>query len=434
MRLRRGVAAGLLLLAVGCARRVPLPVPETDEYAFPAPAVGELTPAQAKTLREAWDDVLVGDVSSAEGHLVKLRRQAAGRPSVETATGFARLRANQVEPAEAAFARALERSPAYVPALVGAGSAALRRGDGDAAFDLYRRAQVASPGDAAVRRRLQALKLQVTDRHVAQAQSRARAGDPAGAAAEYRAALAAAPEVAGVRLALANLLVESQDPAGARAVLEADPTSDRQVRLMLGGLLLEQGEHASAAEVYDELLARDPADQAARAGQVAARDAYEASVMPEEYRRIPGAARITRAELAALVMVRVKALRRVSPGEPRVAVDIGGSWAREQIAGALALEVLDVYSNHTFQPAAQVRRVDLARAMARVLDRLDWPQTAAPAPSDMTRSHLDYAAVQRVLGAGLMGLTGESAFEPWRVVSGREAMDAVDALARLVGS
>jgi hypothetical protein len=156
--------------------------------------------------------------------------------------------------------------------------------------------------------------------------------------------------------------------------------------------------------------------------------------MPEEYRRIPDAVRVTRAELAALVMVRIKALRRVEPGEPRVAVDIAGSWAREQIARALALEVVDVYPNHTFQPGAHVRRVDLARAMARVLDRLGWPAAAAPAPTDVTRSHLDFAAVQRVLGAGLMGLTGEGAFEPWRAVGGREAMDVVDAVARLVGS
>ena len=51
----------------------------------------------------------------------------------------------------------------------------------------------------------------------------------------------------------------------------------------------------------------------------------------------------------------------------------------------------------------------------------------------MPRSHLDYDAVQHVLGAGLMGLTPAGAFEPWRPVSGREAMEVVDALARLVG-
>ena len=94
---------------------------------------------------------------------------------------------------------------------------------------------------------------------------------------------------------------------------------------------------------------------------------------------------------------------------------------------------MDVYPNHTFQPGAIVRRVDLARAAGRILDRLGWPRAAAPAPVDMPRSHLDYDAVQHVLGAGLMGLTPAGAFEPWRPVSGPEAMEVVDALARLVG-
>jgi hypothetical protein len=81
-----------------------------------------------------------------------------------------------------------------------------------------------------------------------------------------------------------------------------------------------------------------------------------------------------------------------------------------------------------------VRRVDLARAAARTLDVLHVPAGAAPAPADMSRSHLDFAVVERVLAAGLMGLTPAGAFEPWRPVSGREAIDVVDAVARLSGS
>ena len=154
--------------------------------------------------------------------------------------------------------------------------------------------------------------------------------------------------------------------------------------------------------------------------------------MPEEYRRIPSASRVTRADLAALVAARVMALRRVGPGEPRVAVDISSSWAREPIATVLALEVMDVYPNHTFQPGATVRRVDLARCAAQVLDRLRWPRAAAPAPADMPRSHLDFDAVERALGAGVMTLSADGSFEPWRPVSGREAIEVVDAVARLV--
>jgi hypothetical protein len=50
----------------------------------------------------------------------------------------------------------------------------------------------------------------------------------------------------------------------------------------------------------------------------------------------------------------------------------------------------------------------------------------------MPRSHLDFAAVERALGAGVMSLGADGGFEPWRPVSGKEAIDVVDAVARLV--
>ena len=216
-------------------------------------------------------------------------------------------------------------------------------------------------------------------------------------------------------------------------VLEADPAGERQVLLPLGRLLEEEQQFARALEVYTRILAHGPGDEEARAGQRRSREGLEAQALPPEYQAIPEAARVARADLAALFAVRVPALRRAGAGEPRVAVDISGSWARDQIARVLALGLMDLYPNHTFQPGAIVRRVDLARAAARTLDALRWPAGAAPAPTDMSRAHLDFDVVERALAAGLMGLTAEGAFEPWRPVSGREAIDVVDAVARLAG-
>jgi hypothetical protein len=113
-----------------------------------------------------------------------------------------------------------------------------------------------------------------------------------------------------------------------------------------------------------------------------------------------------------------------------VAVDISGSWARGHIVRLLALNVMDLYPNHTFQPGAIVRRADVAAAVAKVLDRLEVPSGQALAVSDVARGNLQYEAVSRVVAAGLMDLTAAGAFEPWKLVSGREAIDIVDALAR----
>jgi tetratricopeptide (TPR) repeat protein len=428
------VPALLAVLAAGCAKRIAPPIPEGEDYASPAFAAGEVSADEAKALRAAWSDVLVGDTAAAARRYEKLLKVRPDLAAARTGLAYARLRAGRTGEAESGFASVLADRPDDVPALVGAGSAALRRGDVDAAIGFYRRAQSLSPDDPVVRRRLTALKLQATERRMGLAQAALERGDAEAAAREYSGALDAAPEVAGVRLALADLLAARGDVPGAIAVLEADPSGDRQVLLRRAGLLMGRQEFAQAAELYRGLLATDPTDPAAREGERAAGEGLELLSMPEEYRQIAGATRVTRADLAALVAVRVHALRRLGAGEPRVALDIGSCWAREQVARVLALGIMDVYPNHTFQPAAVVRRVDLARAAARALDRLGWPPSAGPVPGDMSPSHLDYAAVQRVLGAGLMSLAASGAFEPWRPVTGPEAIEVVDGLSRIGGS
>jgi tetratricopeptide (TPR) repeat protein len=426
------IVAAAVVTAGACAKRVAVPIPEAQDYVFPAPAAGELAAAEAKALRTAWTEVLAGDAAKAQRRLERLRRPKASRPSVDTALGYARLRQGRTGEAAEAFAAALARAPFYLPGLVGAGSAAATRGDEEAALAFYRRAQAGAPGDALVRKRVGSLKLGITEKRMARAQAALETGDTAAAEADYRAVLDVAPEVAPVRLALADLLAGRGEMEAAAAVLASDPTGDHGAALRRAGLLLALGDFDGAEAAYRGLLSRDPADAAARAGLAAARDAREAAAMPEEYRRIPAAARVSRADLAALLATRVKALQRTGPGEPRVAVDIAGSWAREPIAMVLALEVMDLYPNHTFQPWAAVRRVDLARAAARILDRLRWPRATAAPPADMPPSHLDYEAVERALGAGVMSLAADGAFEPSRPVTGPEAIEVVDAVARLV--
>jgi hypothetical protein len=116
-----------------------------------------------------------------------------------------------------------------------------------------------------------------------------------------------------------------------------------------------------------------------------------------------------------------------------VAVDISGSWARDDILKTLSFDILPLYPNHTFQPGATVRRGDLAHAVGRILDLLHWPVTPGPSASDMTRNNVYFDAATRSVAAGIMDLTPAGAFEAWRPVSGQDALDVIEALARLVG-
>jgi len=190
------------------------------------------------------------------------------------------------------------------------------------------------------------------------------------------------------------------------------------------------GEYRRALETLDQILAREPRDPEARTRAREAREALTLSELPEEYRRIATASRLSRAELAALLCINVTVLARLPPGEPKVAVDISGSWARNHIARVLALDVMDLFPNHTFQPGQAVRRGELARAVARVLDLAGVRFRPGSAPTDMAPANSAFDAAVRVVGTGLMELSAEGAFEPARPVTGREGLDVVEALGR----
>ena len=424
---------GAAALLASCAPAPKAPMPDAEEYVFPGSSPGRLSPAEARRIERAWSQILAGDARGAQKEMEKLLARSPGLVPAETALGYARLRAGRFEEAAGSFEGVIARQPEYVPALAGAGATASRRGDAEGALRLYRRALEAEPGNPFLRQRVAELRVQVTERRVATARAAQQAGRSEEAVATYRQALEAAPEVAGLRLELGNLLASAGDTEGAVGVLKPDPTEDRQVLLRLGELQMQRRDYPGALEAHRRLLARDPHDEEAQRRSREVRDAVELEQMPEEYRRIATATAITRADLAALVAVKVTALARVAPGEPQVAVDISGSWARSHIIKALAHDIMTVYPNHTFQPAATARRGDVARAVQRVLDLLKWPVGPGPNPTDMSRSNVYYYPATRVVAAGLMDLTPAGGFEAWRPVAGPEALAVIEELVRLVG-
>jgi len=434
LRGRLGVLPAVLLLGLSaCATRVGPRLEPGHDYLFPRWGPGEVRPEESRQIQKAWRDVLAGKASAAEKRFRQLLRKNAGLVPAKTGLAYALLRAGLLRRASGVFVRILEARPEYVPALAGAGYAALRRGDAETALALYRRAEAADPEEATVRRRLAQVKLQVTERSVAAARSALAEGRDEDAIQDYQRGLEVAPELGGIRVELADLLAGRGDEERAVSVLEADPGRDRQVLLRLGDLLMDLGEPARALGAYRRALASGSHDREALRRAHDARQALELSTMPPEYRKILTAKRLTRAGLAALVAVKVTALERLAPGEARVAVDVSGSWARPHIIKILAWEIMTVYPNHTFQPNATVRRRDVAHAVGRVLDVLEWPASSAPVLRDMSRSSLYHTAASRAVGAGLMDVTANGAFEAWRPVSGTTGVSIIEALARLVG-
>jgi Flp pilus assembly protein TadD len=434
--LKRRGARALAVVALGVAISCAPPAPQAPSSSGETPierGAGKATTEQRQEIQKAYDDLRQGKATGAEARFRKLLEHAPGLLPARTGLAYVRLRTGRFADAERLFDEILATDASDLDALVGMGETQAKKGDLGAAVRAYARAAETHGDDKTVRKRLAEAKLQFTEQSLGAARQARSAGDSAKAMEAYQKALEVVPEVAGLRLELADVLVDGGNTKDAIDVLAADPTSDPQVAARLGELRMKTADYEGAVAAYRKAAERDAHNAELGRRLNDAERAYEFSRMPEEYQRIFAAPFITRADLAALIDVKVTALSRAASPEPQVAVDISGSWAKEHIIKALAFDIIGVYANHTFQPAALVRRGDLARAVARVLDILHWKQGPPVTIADMTPSHLYYDAAVRAVGAGLMDLTPEGAFNPSERVSGREAAEVVDALSHLVG-
>lgn len=427
-----GAVWALALFLPACGPRVATPQVDDSDYVFPEIKRGEMTSRDEKTLRRGWEDILAGQTARAEQAVGKL---ATSRPDLAPARvvlGFAALRANRLKDSAAIFSAVVSAQPNDVAALVGLASVKRKQGLLDQALPLYLRAERLRPKDAALSRRASEVKLAVAEAAIAQAGALSAEGRKGEAIVMLQRAIEVAPELSPVRLELADLLVEAGRRTEALSVLGAAQDADRNIALRIASIRFEDGD-LDGAEMALRRGLKDVAEDPEGAALLARiKDRRASLALPEPLRAIGDAPRITRAELAALVVERVEALRSRPPAaRNEVASDLSRTWARPQVLRALELGLMDVYPNHTFQPSGVVRRGELAVVAARVLDLVGWGRSNGAAPKDMSPSHLQYSSVVRVVGAGVMQNAASGAFEPWRMVTGAEAKAVVEALTRL---
>jgi hypothetical protein len=115
------------------------------------------------------------------------------------------------------------------------------------------------------------------------------------------------------------------------------------------------------------------------------------------------------------------------------------SWAAPWIMAVARAGLMEVYSNHTFQPAALVHRGDLARAASRALSLIaaanprlgtTWRDARHRFP-DVSPGHLNYPAASLAVEAGVMTTLENGTFQLSRLVTGPEAIAAVRKLEEL---
>lgn len=450
MRPRVGLVLLAILAAVSaCAPKMTaLPVvatPRFPEFMKPGvPADLAVTPAMINHER-AWVFLQAGDFKNADRELAAGLKLVPAFYPAEAMGGYVELAQKNASGALTRFDRALALRNTYTPALVGKGEALVALNREDEAIEALQSALAADASLGDLSRRIEVLKFRTVQRDVTAARQAARSGRVDEALQAYRVAIARAPDTGFLYRELGTIEREQGDGNSAlehfRKAAALDP-ADTASLVPVAELLEARGDLEGALAAYASALALEP-DPRLEAKHDALLTRLERARLPSEYRALEGASQITRGDLAALVGVRLATLLESTP--PRdvgVITDIRGHWAERWILAVTRSGILDPFANHTFQPRTLVRRVDFAQAITRLLTKVEavapvqargWAN-ARGRFTDIAASHLAYPAASAATAAGVMTATPGGAFEPARLVTGIEAMEALEKLRAMANS
>jgi tetratricopeptide (TPR) repeat protein len=448
-RLKKLLLSALFLLSACAPKTVPAPVvtaPKFPEFMRPtAPAAMADGPAAAAASR-GWAFLQSGDFKTAEREFASaLKTQPAFYPA-ETSLGYLELARKDAKAALPHFDRALELNAQKddVSAFLGRATALMALNREPDALSALESALAVDPSQAELARRVEVLRFRNVERGVGRAREATRAGRLEEAAQAYATAIAGSPDSAFLYRELAGVERQRGDSDAAlehfRKAVSLDP--DAKTLALIGELLDAAGDLDGALKAYEEAAAIEPsADLEKRLDEVRAKTAL--ARLPAEYRAIDQAAQITRADLAALIGIRLSAmLTGARRGDAALITDVRNHWAAIWIMSVARAGVMEPFSNHAFQPRTVVRRTELAQAVARLLARIGaqsparakaW-ESARLKFSDLSPSHLAYPAVSIAVASGVMKTVGDNAFQPSKAVTGAEAIAAIARVQALAGS
>ena len=347
----------------------PAPVaPKYPEYRYPTvPQAADA--AQATRIERGWRLLQADNLRAAEREFESaLKLQPAFHPA-QTGMGYLELARNDANQAVASFDRALASEASYVPALVGRGQALLElKRDGEA-LSSFEAALKADSSLTDLRGRIDVLRFRAVQDNLARAKAASEGGRWPEARAAYNQAIMASPDSAFLYRDLAFVERKAGEPAQALEHFEKAislDASDARSLAQIGEILEEQGDVEGALNAYLKARAIEPGEvPTSRLDRL--KEVLALARLPAEYRAIPSSPGATRADVAALLGVRLESVLARTTARQAVVTDLRGHWAERWIIVAVRAGVMDTQPNYTFQPSARVRRGDLAQTVSRML-------------------------------------------------------------------
>ncbi len=440
--------AAFTVVSTACTpKTVPAPtvtVPKFPEFVRPTVPDPFANSPVADVQTRGWAFLQNGDIKTAEREFSAALKTSPAFFPADTSLGYVELARKDAKAALAHFDRVVEQHARDVAALVGRGQALVALGRDSEAVAPFETAVALDPSLTDLAVRIEVLKFRGAQQGLTRARDAAKAGRLDEAVQAYTSAIASSPDSPFLYRELAAVEKQKGDNDAALAHFQKAVSldaADAKSLAQIGELLDARNDAAGAVKAYADSLALEPnADVARRLEDVKSRAALAA--LPEEFRAIDRAPQVTRADLAALVGIRLAPLLQAGRrSDATLITDIRGNWAATWIMAVARAGVMEPFANHAFQPRTTVRRTDLAQALARLLAQVAQQNPARAKAWDSARlrfpdlmpSHLAYPAASVAVAAGTMTLGPDGMFQPARLVTGAEAVASIAKIGSLAG-
>jgi len=434
--------AGLLaavLTAAACATLAP-PLTPTIYLENPSGGItAALSLDDRIVIDKVWNLLRLEQADKAEKEALKL---GESHPFFWTALGYVALIRNDVVEAEADFHASLRSSPDPVTSHLGLGQVYRRMGRREDALKSYIEVLKYEPANPFALAEAEKLRGSIVEALTLDAESAARAGKAVEAKTAYLKILEYAPKLQSAHLALARLFVKEKNFPSALfhlGIASENNPSDKAVLREYADTLFQMNQLSKSLSAYERLQSIEAADKAV-ADRVATLKAKLGVVdLPDEYREIPDLEAVAKEDIAALIGAKFSDLWADTSVRTPVLVDISASWARNFIVKVAAFGIMEVFSNHTFQPKKTVTRAELAEIVVRLVEYLkkrgrtvvvQIPPERIQLP-DVPPEYPYAAVIIRAVSYQLMDVFPDRTFRPDRPVTGTEAIRVLDLLAGL---
>lgn len=422
-----------------CATYQP-PPPSLYIGNLPQSIITDLSLDERILTEDAWSNLKQGKGKKAEKIISKLGTES---PFYYVGLGYASFLLNKLPESEKFFKEALKIYPEMTLVHLGLAQVYQKTGRDDLNFVQLREVLKREPDNPWAEQTYETLKNRKTKEALNSAKAYLAHKDTEKSKEAFLIALYYSPQSTEAHLALADIYRKENNIKSALIHLKAANSNEpknKNILIIYGETLFESEEYPRSLEIYEKLLDFEPENKKIKSRIETIKNRLGIFELPSQYDAILTSEAISKEEIAALLAVKLKDFLEQPSAQPPIIIDIGTSWASKYILKTASLGILDVYSNHTFQPKKIVTRAEMAGILLRLIDCLKrkGSKFIRQLPldkiqiSDVSPQNYYYQPIIQIVSYDIMTLSSDRVFNPDLPLSGQESIRLLDIILTLI--